>query len=140
MMRRTFNRPDLAVRETAKALVRCCTSWSHGLQYGSMYVPYQLRGIADGYQRKNGTYYYASTQISDIEKKPMTESRCCISSTHYRWAGQSRVLSHISRFTDAESVVCHLYPGHQLKARFESLGLLVVSLKFTQYNTLSKSK
>ena len=54
MMRRTFNRPDLARRETAKALVRCCTSWSRGLQYGSMYVPYQLRGIADGYQGRMG--------------------------------------------------------------------------------------
>ena len=29
---------------------------------------------------------------------------------------EQSLVSNISRFTDAESVVCHLYPGDQLKA------------------------
>lgn len=54
MMRRTFERPDLARREAAKAMVRSVTACARGPRYGARFTPLQLRGIVDGYRERMG--------------------------------------------------------------------------------------
>lgn len=54
MMRRTFERPDLALRETLKSIARCGACWMHGVNYARQYIPLQLQGIKDGYQDRMG--------------------------------------------------------------------------------------
>ncbi len=54
MMRRTFGRPDLARRETAKAMARSLTAWTRGWAYGRCFFPLQIRGIRDGYRGRMG--------------------------------------------------------------------------------------
>lgn len=54
MMTQTFNRPDLARRETLKAIGRMLMSWKRGLKYGAAFTGYQLRGVVDGYLGRLG--------------------------------------------------------------------------------------
>jgi GT2 family glycosyltransferase len=54
MMKRTFNRPDLAVRESLKAILRVPVSWIRGPKYGAAFSRLQLRAIWDGYVGKMG--------------------------------------------------------------------------------------
>ncbi len=53
-MTRTFDRPDLARREAAKALSRCATAWVRGPRYGARYTSMSVRGILDGYRGRLG--------------------------------------------------------------------------------------
>lgn len=53
-MRRTFDRPDLARRETGKALLRSATSWARGPRYGAHYTHLQMKGVLDGYAGRLG--------------------------------------------------------------------------------------
>jgi len=48
-MTRTFGHPNLARRETLKALGRACFSWGRGLKFGSAFTTLQMRGVVDGY-------------------------------------------------------------------------------------------
>lgn len=54
MMRRTFDRPDLARREVAKALVRTVTAWGRGPRYAIPFGRFQLAGVFDGYLGRLG--------------------------------------------------------------------------------------
>jgi glycosyltransferase involved in cell wall biosynthesis len=49
MMRRTFERKDLANKAALKSLVKCCASWTRGPAYGFTSTRFHLRGIWDGY-------------------------------------------------------------------------------------------
>jgi glycosyltransferase involved in cell wall biosynthesis len=53
-MYRTFQRPDLARRETFKAFIRISASWGRGPKYGASFTTLQLRGILDGYRGRMG--------------------------------------------------------------------------------------
>jgi len=53
-MRRTFDRPDLARREAAKAIARSVTAFGRGPRFGVRYSRLQLRGVADGYRDRLG--------------------------------------------------------------------------------------
>jgi GT2 family glycosyltransferase len=53
-MRRTFDRPDLARRETMRALSRSALSWRRGARYGARFTTLQLRGVVDGYRDRLG--------------------------------------------------------------------------------------
>jgi GT2 family glycosyltransferase len=54
MMKYTFQRPDLARRETVKALIRAVFSWARGPRYGSAFTHLQIQGIIDGYRGRMG--------------------------------------------------------------------------------------
>ena len=54
MMKRTFDRPDLAMRESLKALGRMIFSWARGPKYGAAFSLLQLRAVWDGYSGKMG--------------------------------------------------------------------------------------
>jgi glycosyltransferase involved in cell wall biosynthesis len=54
MMRRTFDRPDLARREAMKAVARCGRAWLRGPGYGMRFTRLQLRAILDGYRGRMG--------------------------------------------------------------------------------------
>lgn len=54
MMRRTFLRPDLARRETMKAVARALFSWFRGVRYGAAFSRLELRAILDGYRGRMG--------------------------------------------------------------------------------------
>jgi hypothetical protein len=54
MMRRTFMRPDLARKETVKAIVRTIFSWFRGVRYGAAFSRLQLRAVLDGYRDRMG--------------------------------------------------------------------------------------
>lgn len=54
MMRRTFERPDLARREALKAVGRALASWSRGPGYGAAFTRLQLAGVVDGYRGRLG--------------------------------------------------------------------------------------
>jgi hypothetical protein len=54
MMRKTFQRPDLARRETWKSLGRSIFCWLRGIRYGIEFTRLQLRGVVDGYRGKMG--------------------------------------------------------------------------------------
>lgn len=54
MMRRTFDRPDLARREAAKALLRTVTAWGRGPGYAIPFGRLQLAGVVDGYRGRLG--------------------------------------------------------------------------------------
>lgn len=54
MMRRRFDRPDLARREAAKAAARSVTALLKGPGYARAFVPLQLRGVVDGYLSRLG--------------------------------------------------------------------------------------
>jgi GT2 family glycosyltransferase len=54
MMQNTFQRPDLARREVAKALVRMAASWKRGPKYGAAFAHLQSRAIVDAYRGAMG--------------------------------------------------------------------------------------
>jgi hypothetical protein len=54
LMRRTFDRPDLARREVVRALGRCATSISGGPAYAVHFTRHQLRGVRDGLAERMG--------------------------------------------------------------------------------------
>lgn len=54
MMRSTFGRPDLARRETLKALYRSLAAWLRGPAYGAVFARLQLRALLDGYRGRLG--------------------------------------------------------------------------------------
>lgn len=54
VMRRTFQRPDLARREALKALGRAGLAWRRGPRYGLAYSRLQLQAILDGYRDRLG--------------------------------------------------------------------------------------
>ena len=54
MMRQTFQRPDLARREAARACARACVRWANGLRYGAIFATLQVRGVIDGYRGHMG--------------------------------------------------------------------------------------
>ncbi len=54
MMNNTFQRPDLAARETLKALGRVLFVWVRGLKYGIRFTRLQLQAIWDGYRGRMG--------------------------------------------------------------------------------------
>jgi len=54
LMRCTFDRPDLARREAAKAIVRSLAAWTGGIRYGWRYDRLQLAGVWDGYRGRMG--------------------------------------------------------------------------------------
>ncbi len=54
MMRETFGRPDLARKETIKAIFRALFSWVRGFKYGYAFTRLQLRGVFDGYCARMG--------------------------------------------------------------------------------------
>lgn len=54
LMRRTFNRHDLAWRELAKALARAAVAWTAGPRYGWLYTRMQLAGLRDGFAGRMG--------------------------------------------------------------------------------------
>lgn len=54
MMRTTFDRPDLARREAARALGRTVASWSRGPGYGMEFTRLQLKALADGFAGRLG--------------------------------------------------------------------------------------
>ena len=54
MMRNTFQRPDLARRETLKAVARSAMAWQRGANFGAAFSKLQLRGVVDGYQANLG--------------------------------------------------------------------------------------
>jgi GT2 family glycosyltransferase len=47
---RTFERPDLARKESLKAVARAVLSWGRGPRFGSAFTILQLRGVVDGYR------------------------------------------------------------------------------------------
>ncbi len=49
MMRKIFQRPDLARREVVRACYRAFASWFNGISAGFYYSRWQVRGIVDGY-------------------------------------------------------------------------------------------
>ncbi|MGH2628923.1 MAG: hypothetical protein ACRDHY_19975 [Anaerolineales bacterium] len=53
-MRNTFDRPDLARKEAARAAVRSAASWLRGPRYGAHFTALQARGVADGYLNRLG--------------------------------------------------------------------------------------
>jgi glycosyltransferase involved in cell wall biosynthesis len=53
-MRELFDRPDLARRETRKALLRSLAALGHGPRYAVRFAPLQLRGVMDGYRGRLG--------------------------------------------------------------------------------------
>lgn len=53
-MTRTFQHPQLARRETRKALARVACSWARGPKYGLAFTQLQLRAIVDGYTARMG--------------------------------------------------------------------------------------
>lgn len=54
VMRRTFNRPDLARREAARAVLRTMAAWRRGPGYALRFGRLQLRGLLDGYRGRLG--------------------------------------------------------------------------------------
>jgi glycosyltransferase involved in cell wall biosynthesis len=54
MMKNTFHRPDLAVRQSIKAFAGVPLSWLRGPKYGAAFSRLQLRAIWDGYSGKLG--------------------------------------------------------------------------------------
>jgi GT2 family glycosyltransferase len=54
MMRNTFDRPDLALRETLKAGGRVMASWLRGPRYGVALTALQIRGVIDGFRGRMG--------------------------------------------------------------------------------------
>ena len=54
MMRRRFDRPDLARREAVKAAFRSVMALLRGPRYARAFVPLQLRGVIDGYRSRLG--------------------------------------------------------------------------------------
>lgn len=54
MMRNTFDRPDLAFRESLKAFSRVPLSWLRGFKYGSAFSRLQLKAVVDGYFSRMG--------------------------------------------------------------------------------------
>ena len=54
MMKRTFNRPDLAIRESMKVILRVPLSWARGPKYGVAFSRLQLRAVWDGYLGRMG--------------------------------------------------------------------------------------
>lgn len=54
LMRRTFERPDLAWRQVARTLVRCATAWGRGPKYGMRFTGLELRAVLDGLRGRLG--------------------------------------------------------------------------------------
>ncbi len=54
MMRKNFDRPDLARREVFKASVRTLGAWMRGVRYGATFTRHQLKGVIDGYRGIRG--------------------------------------------------------------------------------------
>jgi GT2 family glycosyltransferase len=54
LMARTFGRRDLALRETAKAVLRATAAWRYGLSYGAAMSRFQWRGVLDGWRGNLG--------------------------------------------------------------------------------------
>lgn len=54
MMRKIFQRPDLARREFAKSILRSLASWLKGPIFGLNYTSWQVRGVIDGYLSRLG--------------------------------------------------------------------------------------
>lgn len=54
LMRRTFDRPDLARREVVKGVARAAAGFARGLGYGGALARMQLGGLIDGYRDRLG--------------------------------------------------------------------------------------
>lgn len=54
LMRRTFDRPDLARRQVARALGRSATAWGRGPGYGLRFTGLELRAVVDGLRDRLG--------------------------------------------------------------------------------------
>ncbi|MCI0607244.1 glycosyltransferase [bacterium] len=65
MMRKTFSRPDLARRETMKAIARTLFSWFRGIPYGAAFSRLQLLAVLDGYRGRMGRTVIARPKESD---------------------------------------------------------------------------
>jgi len=64
-MRTTFERPDLARREAAKALLRSVAAWGNGPRYGWKFSALQMRGLFDGYFGRLGR------RVEPEQKRPV---------------------------------------------------------------------
>jgi GT2 family glycosyltransferase len=64
MMKKTFNRPDLARRELAKALGRLVFAWTRGIKYGATFTKFQILGILHGFQGRMGRTLLPKPKIS----------------------------------------------------------------------------
>jgi hypothetical protein len=53
-MRRTFQRSDLARRESVKGLVRCAAAFVRGPRYGAAFTALTIRGLTDGWRGRQG--------------------------------------------------------------------------------------
>lgn len=53
-MHASFHRPDLARRESAKAIARSVSAWARGPRYGAAFARLQLRAVADGWRGRLG--------------------------------------------------------------------------------------
>jgi hypothetical protein len=54
MMKNTFHRPDLAARESLKAVTRLSLAWLRGPKYGFAFTRFQLQAVWDGYLNRLG--------------------------------------------------------------------------------------
>ena len=68
MMSRTFGRTDLALRETARAMIRCGGAWARGPRYGATASRYILQGLIDGWRGRQGPV------IAPIQKEKLSTS------------------------------------------------------------------
>ncbi|MCI0415442.1 glycosyltransferase [bacterium] len=67
MMRNTFQRPDLARRETMKAMGRALFSWRRGFKYGSRFTKLQMLAIRDGYYNRMGRTILPVTKLKTTD-------------------------------------------------------------------------
>jgi GT2 family glycosyltransferase len=63
MMRSTFQRPDLARRQTGKVLVRSLAAWRKGVGYGADHARFQVRALADGWRGRLGPVVRPQTKV-----------------------------------------------------------------------------
>ena len=65
-MNETFQRPDLARRETLKSFARAFFSWARGPKYGAAFCNLQMRGVVDGYLGRMGRTVMPNAKYKDV--------------------------------------------------------------------------